>query len=165
MSSTTQSFDKAIGELLPPSTMEDVTTTQPTAGAAAAATYTPPPQPRPHLVTSSSSSSSLVTSSSTTSSNVSTPTNIVPPTPEEFKPHRKCNCHIPQLCPRTGHKIDVLRRTYPEPKEEINIEEALARGSLPGRYAKERVARKETTEEKMSEFERVKRELRGWKSA
>lgn len=57
-----------------------------------------------------------------------------------------------------------MQRTYPKPQEDIDIEEALARGPLPGRYARERIAREETAEQKMSEFERVKRELRDWKS-
>ncbi|PVH86859.1 hypothetical protein DL98DRAFT_286842 [Cadophora sp. DSE1049] len=170
MSSATQTPDRAANELQPPSTMEDVTSTSTsTQPATAAAPICPPTlQQRPHILTSSSSSSSLTTSTSTStsssSSNISTPTSLTPSTPTEFKPHPKYNCHIPQLCPRTGHRIDVLQRTYPGPKEDINVEEALARGPLPGRYVRERVAREETIEQRMSEFERVKRELRGWRS-
>ncbi|KAK0124344.1 hypothetical protein ONS95_009313 [Cadophora gregata] len=147
--------------------MEHVTST--ITKQAAEEPFCPPnPHRRPHIsiTSSSSSSSSLGAFTSASSSGISTPTSLTPSspsTPTEFKPHPKYNCHVPQLCPKTGHKIDVLQRSFPKPKEEVNIEEALARGPLPGRYARERVVREETVEQKMSEFERVKRELRGLK--
>lgn len=74
-------------------------------------------------------------------------------------PHQKYHCYQPQLCPKTGHLIDVMSRNYPKLTQEIDVAEALARGQLPGRYAyggKEFKGREETEEE------RVEREWGGW---
>ncbi|KAG4440223.1 hypothetical protein IFR05_004302 [Cadophora sp. M221] len=171
-----QTSDKIMGGSSLDSTMNYVTSTE------QAAMPSGSPIPRPQLVTgsSSSSSSSTRTSSSSSSStdlttSVSTPTstssNFSLPSTSTPAPaaatstkslHPKYNCYKPQRCPKSGRAIEPLSRHYPKPEEEIDIEEALARGPLLGRY---RVMKGVTEDEEVrrEEFEKVKRELRGWR--
>ena len=120
---------------------------------------------RPQLVTGSSTASSDGTpysssiSSSSSSSKSSSRTDLTTSTTTS---HPQYNCYKPQLCPKTGKAIHALSREYAKPEEEVDVAEALARGPLPGRFRTYGGGRQDSEREKREEFERIKRELRGF---
>ncbi|KAH7360588.1 hypothetical protein BKA65DRAFT_591619 [Rhexocercosporidium sp. MPI-PUGE-AT-0058] len=130
MSPTPQISDETIVKPSLASPMENPNVTSTKQSAASSGS----PISRPQLATGSSSTSNSSSNSSSstdlTALTASTPTPLSAPAPA----HPKYNCHTPQLCPKTGQAIDVLSRHYPKPEQEIDVEEALARGPLPGRY-------------------------------
>ncbi|KAE8451285.1 hypothetical protein EG329_004450 [Mollisiaceae sp. DMI_Dod_QoI] len=118
---------------------------------------------------SSSISAPNSTTTSATTSRTQTPLTSGSNTPltEKF-PKAKYLCHLPQV-DKNGQPLDVLSRIYPKPMEDIDIGEALGLPALPGtlrNVVRKEVKgnerrRKQTSEEKRAEFERVKRDLRG----
>ncbi|CZS93860.1 uncharacterized protein RCO7_14296 [Rhynchosporium graminicola] len=123
----------------------------------------PEPQVSPSSSARTPSPSTQSTSNHTPSSSISTTiSSSSNSSVSSSSTHPRYSSQKPQYCPRTGQRLHALSRTYSKPEKEIDIAEALARGPLPGRFYTPRAPREQGEQERREEFEKVKRDLRGW---
>ncbi|KAL2074824.1 hypothetical protein VTL71DRAFT_8603 [Oculimacula yallundae] len=128
---------------------------------------TPDSNPNPNTDTHShshsrSSSDSATQTFTPPSTTPSTPTNTTSPPKTTLSPTHTTTIPLPIPLPTKPRHLDVLVRDYPIPEKAIDVAEALAKGPPPGRFYIVPAPKEESEEEKREEFERVKREIRGW---